>query len=153
MRYPVAIICGAFLAVLPLLIVVFPEFAWHVSCWNVLENPPPSWIVGGFLENQCEVTDGPAVPLYTQLLVLGILAAGCAIAGAMAARIAEERPLLIAFLAPALGYSAVFLVDGFQSHVLALGVLAGLLGIFGATWKYLTNAWSATRSKQRASQA
>jgi hypothetical protein len=158
MRYVVAIMFGALLAVVPLLMLIFPDAAWGIACGKVLENPPISWRVGELVENHCERIDESLDSLLIGWLTIGMLVFGCVASGALAARISEERRMLVAFLAPFLGYVVLFLSWGSYSLlsgalVFVVGVVAGLFGMVGARWKRLTNAWSATRSKQRAPQA
>lgn len=145
MRYVVAIMSGALLAVVPLLILVFPGVAWDIACGKVLENPPVSWRVGELVENHCERIDGSMDSLLIGLLVIGMLVFGCVAAGAVAARISEERRMLVAFLAPFLGYDVLFLSKGSYSllsvaMVFMVGVVAGLFGTAGARWKHRTRS-------------
>jgi hypothetical protein len=70
----------------------------------------------------------------------------------------EDQRMVVAFLAPFLGYFVLFLFEGPHSllsaaAVFIVGAFAGLFGMAGARRKHLTNAWSAMRSKQRALQA
>ena len=153
-----AIMSGALLAIVPLLMLLFPDVAWDIACGKVLEHPPASWVVGEFVENHCERIDETVKSLLIGLLLIGMLVVGCVASGALAARIAEERRMVVAFLAPFLGYVVLFLSGNSHSllstvMVFVVGAFAGLFGVAGARWKHLTNAWSATRSKQRAPQA
>jgi hypothetical protein len=158
MRYVVATISGALLAIVPLLLLIFPDVAWDIACGKVLENPPASWRVGELVENRCERIDESVQSLLIGLLIIGTLVLGCVASGALAARVAEGRRMVVAFLAPFLGYVVLLLLGGSHSllsavMVFVVGTFAGFFGMAGASWKHLTHAWSAPRSKQRAPQA
>lgn len=154
MRYLIAIASGALLAILPLLILATPDLAWRHSCMSVTETSPAPQELYEVVENTCWISHRkPDLPLWMSVLNLSILAISCVISGALAARITGERRLAVAFLAPFLGYVVLLFLSGSHWLELVVGLFAGLLGMVGVGWHYLTNAWSATRSKQRAPQA
>jgi MFS family permease len=121
---------------------------------SVAEISPAPQGLYEVVENPCGISHrGPDEPLWMSVLNFSILAIGCVISGALAARITGERRLAVAFLAPFLGYVVLLFLGGPHWLALVVGLFAGLLGMVGVGWRYLTNAWSATRSKQRAPQA
>lgn len=153
MRYPIAIVSGALFASLPLLIMVTPEIAWLHSCMIAAETITAPLDVGELVENPCGISHrGPDQPLWMSVLNSSIAAICCVVAGALAARIAGERRLAVAFLAPFLGYVVLLLWGIPDWFGFVVCMFAGLLGMVGVGWQYLINAWSATRSKQRALQ-
>jgi len=154
MRYLIAIVTGALLAVLPPLMLVFPDLAWEHACLSVAKILPTAQGLGELVESPCGFIDETLEPLPVRVLMLSMLSIGCAIAGALAARIAERRRLAVAFLAPFLAYGVLFSWGRFNASLLPIAVgvalAAGALGTVGAGWRCLTNAWRATRSKLRA---
>lgn len=142
---------------LPPLMLVLPEFAWEHSCMDAINIPTGAEMLGGVAENPCELIEETPQPLWMGLLVVSMLMVACSISGALAARIAEERRFVVAFFAPFLGYLLLNLSGGpselLSPFALTAALAAGLFGSVGAGWQHLTNAWRATRSKQRAPQA
>lgn len=144
MRYLIAIISGALVAALPPLILAFPHFAWQQACGSIAETLPGVQTFGALWENPCGLIDETLAPLSVRLLWLSVLAIGCALGGAMAARIAERRRFVVAFLAPSLPYALFFfLALGVDIDVMAVAVpaalAAGALGTLGAGWKELAS--------------
>jgi hypothetical protein len=161
MRYLFGIGAGALLATLPPLLLVLPEIAWLQACTSVALASSKVQGIGEVVEVPCGLMHDTLQPLWVRLLVLSVLAIGCATSGALAARISERRPLAVALAAPFLGYfMLIYLsrptvpISSFElASVLAVSLMAGLLGASTVGWQHLTNAWRATRSKQRAPQA
>lgn len=161
MRYLAAIGAGAFIALLPPLLFMFPDFAWEQACISAAQFPSYAQGQGETVEYPCGLIDEILDPLWIRLLVLLTLVAGCVISGALAARIAEEKRMAVAFLAPCSAYVLLILWSDFKASlspfevafIIALVLVAGFLGTTGVYLKHLTNAWRATRSKQRAPQA
>jgi hypothetical protein len=154
MRYLFAIVSGALLAILPAVILTMPDLAWWYACRNFVETSLAPQAIDAVIENPCGMTHRrPDEPIWMGVLNFSIVAISCAISGALAARMADERRLVIAFLAPFLGYVVLLFLGGPHWLAFVVGMFAGLLGMVGVGWQYLTNAWSATRSKQRAPQA
>src|SRR5688572_29530842 len=101
MRYLVAIVLGAFFAVLPLLIIATPELAWWNSCMSAAQTIVAPQDFRGLVEDPCGISHrGPDQPVWMSVLNSGIVAINCVIAGALSARIAGERRMAAAFLAP-----------------------------------------------------
>ena len=153
MRYFLAIASGALLSILPALLLVTPELAWLSACNTFVETSLIPQAVDAVIENPCGMTHRhPDDPMWVSALNLSVVALGCVLSGILAVRVADERRLVVSFLAPFLGYVGLLI---WELHIGALfvGIFAGLLGIVGVGWQHLTNAWRTTRSKQRAPQA
>lgn len=157
MKYLVAIGAGALLALLPPLLLVSPYLAWEHACMRFANTSPAALEAGDAVEDPCWLIHETLEPLWLQLLITMVLTITCCVSGALAARISEKRRWVVAFLAPFLAYLLLISWGASSASVSSLEVavpfVAGLLGVAGTGWQHLTNAWRATRSKQRAPQA
>src|SRR5687768_14068450 len=108
MRFPIALAAGALLAILPVLLLVFPDLAWERACVKATSTSLVAQIPGALIEDPCGVSHRkPPEPFWVPVLNFSLLMLGCVMSGALAARITKERRLAVAFLAPFLGYVAL----------------------------------------------
>jgi hypothetical protein len=94
------------------------------------------------VENPCGMTHRrPVEPLWAIVLNISMLMIGCVMSGALAARLSEERRLVVAFLSPFLTYLVLISLGGPKGLVTPLAVAAalaaGLLGVVGPGWQHL----------------
>lgn len=161
MRYIAALLAGIFLAILPLVMLSFPDFAWEQSCLRSDIAVEANDEAGTVVSAPCWLMRDSEESKPVRIFTVAMLLLGCVAGGALASRIAETRRALVAFAGPCVGYAILLWLQESDTNMgpfpFPVAVVAGLAGVVGAVrWSRiprLTNAWRTKRAKPRPPEA